>query len=136
MIAAHALLHRRRLAGLAVVTVLLGACSGDDGKAPAVAGTAADAASAAEPKEVQRVVYRCADGRELVLRLHDDQRARVDLDHLTHVLRPVPVDGGTLFLGDSINVRVAGQRATASRDGIVLMANCQAQLAAEPGVSP
>ena len=135
MIAAHALLHRRRLAGLAVVTVLLGACSGDDGKAPAVAGTAADAASAAEPKEVQRVVYRCADGRALVLRLHDDQRARLDLDHETQVLRPVPVDGGTLYLGDHVNVRIAGDRATASRDGIVLMANCQAQPATESGAA-
>lgn len=80
-----------------------------------------------EAKEYQRVVYACGNGRELVLKLFDDQRARVEIDHETHVLRPVTTDNGTLFLGDFVNVRVIGEKATASRNGIVLMSNCQVQ---------
>lgn len=80
-------------------------------------------------KEYQRVVYRCGNGKELVLKLFDDQRARVEIDHETHVLRPVTTDNGTLFLGDFVNVRVIGEKATASRNGIVLMSNCQVQTA-------
>lgn len=103
--------------------------SPDAGRAPASFGTPAPVLPVEEPKEYQRVRYRCSNGRDLVLRLYDDQRTRVEIDHETHVLRPVPVDGGTLFLGDSINVKVNGEKATASRNGIVLMTNCQVQLA-------
>jgi hypothetical protein len=128
-----------RLSAALAVTLVLSAC-GKDEPPPAspsvIDGRAAApkpaAEPAAEPKEIQRVSYRCADGRELLLRFHEDQRVRVELDHETHVLRPVTVDGGTLFLGDYLNVKVNGERATASRNGIVLLANCQVQLDANP----
>lgn len=119
-----------------LVLVLLAACSGD--KSADKAATAKDKPEAraepapilpvANPKEYQRVVYNCGNNRELVLKLFDDQRARVDIDNETHVLRPVATDDGTLFLGDFVNVRVVGEKATASRNGIVLMSNCQVQL--------
>ena len=118
-----------------LVVALLAGCSGDK---PADAEKARDAADSQgeaapalpvkDPKEYQRVVYNCGNDRQLVLRLFDDQRARVDIDHDTHVLRPVATDNGTLFLGDSVNVRVVGEKATASRDGIVLMSNCRVEL--------
>lgn len=124
--------------------LLLAGCGGDKSAEPAgrktgdaasparpflnaAAEAAAPAAPADEAKEYQRVVYRCGNGKALVLRLYDDQRARVEIDHEVHVLRPVTADGGTLFLGDFVNVRVLGDKATASRNGIVLMSNCQVQ---------
>lgn len=124
--------------------LLLAGCGGDQSAEPPASKTD-DAASPAKPflkapaeaaasappvdaaKEYQRVVYRCGDGKELVLKLYDDQRARVEIDHEIHVLRPVTADDGTLFLGDFVNVRVVGDKATASRNGIVLMSNCQVQ---------
>jgi len=109
-------------------------CSGDKPAdavkakaAPETQGEAAPALPVKDPKEYQRVIYNCGNNRELVLRLFDDQRARVEIDHETHVLRPVATADGTLFLGDFVNVRVVGEKATASRDGIVLMSNCQVQ---------
>lgn len=131
------------LPALLTLTLLLTAC-GDDvspgevpparpttldaGRAPVRVGTPAPTLPVEAAKEVQRITYRCSSGRTLVLRLYDDQRTRLEIDHETHVLRPVPVEGGTLFLGDSINVKVNGDRLTASRNGIVLMTNCRAQL--------
>ena len=130
--------------------LLLAGCGRDKPATPAAdraagstGGTSSDAARpfsklqtetvpappATESKEYQRVVYACGNGRELVLKLFDDQRARVEIDHETHVLRPVTTDNGTLFLGDFVNVRVIGEKATASRNGIVLMSNCQVQTA-------
>lgn len=124
--------------------LLLAGCGGDKSAGPP-ANKTDDAASPAQPflkapaevaapappvdtaKEYQRVVYRCGNGKELVLKLYDDQRARVEIDHEIHVLRPVTADDGTLFLGDFVNVRVVGDKATASRNGIVLMSNCQVQ---------
>ena len=120
---------------LSLAALLLAGCSGDKaadkqaGTSAAAAATAAPtpAEPAKNPKEYQRVVYACGNGQQLVLKLFDDQRARVEIDHETHVLRPVTTGDGTLFLGDFVNVRVVGEKATASRNGIVLMSNCQVQ---------
>ncbi len=116
---------------------LLAGCGGDnkpaDPQAPAtkaepeVLARPAPVLPVKDPKEYQRVVYNCGNNKELVLRLFDDQRTRVEIDHETHVLRPVATENGTLFLGDFVNVRVVGEKATASRNGIVLMSNCQVQ---------
>lgn len=129
--------HLSRLIPMLTSALLLAACSGDKsadkdaapaGAAPEVLGEPAPILPVKDPKEYQRVIYDCGNDRELVLKLFDDQRARVEIDNETHVLRPVATDNGTLFLGDSVNVRVVGEQATASRDGIVLMSNCQVQL--------
>ena len=112
----------------------LAGCSGDKpadavkaNAAPETQGEAAAALPVMDPKEYQQVIYNCGNNRELVLRLFDDQSARVEIDHETQVLRPVATADGTLFLGDFVNVRVVGEKATASRDGIVLMSNCRVQ---------
>ncbi|WP_293369040.1 hypothetical protein [Nevskia sp.] len=122
---------------LSLAAFALVGCSGDKpadagkaaGKAePQTLGEPAPILPVKDPKEYQRVVYNCGNNQELVLKLFDDQRARVEIDHETHVLRPVATDDGTLFLGDFVNVRVVGEKATASRNGIVLLSNCQVQL--------
>lgn len=102
----------------------------DSAPAAAPAKTSEPAAAPAvehEPKEVQRVVYDCGGGKNISLRLFDDQRARVDIEGRTEVLRPVETQDGTLFLGDNVNVRVIGQQAIASRAGIVLLSGCKTQ---------
>lgn len=135
----------RRAIPLLVSAALLSGCGASEDAAPA-APPAAPANPAAAPflkpsgsagtppavvaeKESGREVYRCGDGRQLVLKHFDDQRVRVEIDHETQVLRPAATGEGRLLVGDFVNVRVVGDKATASRNGIVLMSNCPLQAA-------
>lgn len=135
----------RRAIPLLVGATLLGGCGKSGDSAPAApSATPANPAAApflkpsdaavtppavAAEKASGREVYRCGDGRHLVLKHYDDQRVRVEIDHETQVLRPVATGEGRLLVGDFVNVRVVGDKATASRNGIVLMSNCQLQAA-------
>ncbi|GAC1629871.1 MAG: hypothetical protein NVS9B10_21670 [Nevskia sp.] len=107
--------------------LLLAACT----KAPTPAAVpaaapvpAAEPAPGLIPLETQRVSYVCADGSEILLKLFDDQRARIDVEGVEQVLRPVPTDDGTLFLGEEVNLRITGQQATLSRGGKFLESAC------------
>lgn len=134
------LLHR--VIPLLVGAVLLGGCGKSEDAVPAAPPANPAAAPFLKPsdaagtspavvaeKESGREVYRCGDGRQLVLKHYDDQRVRVEIDHETQVLRPAATGEGRLLVGDFVNVRVVGDKATASRNGIVLMSNCQLQAA-------
>lgn len=129
------------LAALLAATLMVAGCS-DKKSNDAKTGAAADPVTAGarlkgdvapilpvdNPTEYQRVQYVCNGGQTMVLQFFTDQRTRVVLDGDTHVLRPVATEDCTLFLGDSVNVRVVGEKATASRDGIVLLSGCQVKL--------